>query len=100
MPMTRAHALGLALGLALAPAAFAQPQQGPGGPGGPGGPDGRRGPPPEAFTACDGLAAGAPCAVTFREHRIQGTCARFIDQRMMCRPEGMPPRHPGGSGAP
>jgi len=88
---TRLAGLTMALLLGLAPAADAQPQGGPGG---------RRGPSAEAFAACIGLAVGTACTVTFGEHRIQGTCAQFFDQRILCRPQGMPPRHPDGQGPP
>ncbi len=96
MKLVRVVGLALVGLFAFAPGAEAQPQGG--GPGG--GPGGRRGPPAEAFTACDGLAVGAPCTVTFGQHRIQGTCAHFMDQRILCRPEGMPPRRPGSEGPP
>lgn len=42
-------------------------------------PDGGRGhlfhgPPPEAFTACEGKTAGATCTVAFDAHTLDGTC--------------------------
>ena len=59
-----------------------------GGPGGPGGPGGRHhGPPPEAFTACDGKAVNATCTVTFPDRTVDGTCL------------GPPPNAPADAGS-
>jgi hypothetical protein len=53
-----------------------------------------RGPPPEAFTACEGKAAGDACTMTHEEQSIAGTCvsppADAPDARILCRPEHMP----------
>jgi hypothetical protein len=61
---------------------------------------GHRGPPPEAFTACEGKVAGDACTVTHDEHSITGTCASppadAPDTRLACRPDHMPEGGPGG----
>jgi hypothetical protein len=50
--------------------------------------------PQEAFTACEGKAAGDACSVTFHEHTIEGTCAaRPEGGALFCRPSGPPPSH-------
>lgn len=60
-----------------------------------GGHDGHhRGPPPEAFTACEGKAAGDACTVTHDDQTLTGTCvappADAPDARIACRPDNMP----------
>lgn len=65
-----------------------------------------RGPPPEAFTACEGKAAGDACTVTHGNDSISGTCASpppdASDTRLACRPDHMPEGGPppGGGGPP
>lgn len=59
-----------------------------------------RAPPPEAFAACDGKAAGDSCTVTTPDDQtIDGTCANpppdAPDTRLACRPNNPPP---GGGG--
>lgn len=53
---------------------------------------GHRGPPPEAFTACEGKAAGDACTVTTPHgDELAGTCATPPeDTRLACRPSHMP----------
>ncbi|MFT3773352.1 MAG: hypothetical protein QM820_48855 [Minicystis sp.] len=52
------------------------------------------GPPPEAFTACDGKAKGDACSVQIHDHTLQGTCdAPPNESRLACRPNGPPPQH-------
>lgn len=69
--------------------------------------DHHRGPPPEAFTACEGKAAGDACSVTTPDgETLAGTCASppadAPDTRIACRPdrmpEGGPPPHGRGGG--
>ena len=49
----------------------------------------RRGPPPEAFAACEGLSDGASCSVTTpRNETLQGSCAMPKGDRLVCVPEG------------
>lgn len=59
-----------------------------------------RGPPPEAFTACEGKAAGDACTVTHGSDSISGTCASpppdAPDTRLACRPDHMPEGGPPG----
>lgn len=60
---------------------------------------GRRGPPPEALAACEGLAEGDACSFTVRDdEQLQGTCMVARDDQTMCRPEGMEGQGPGGQG--
>jgi hypothetical protein len=72
-------------------AAHAEPPPGPSAPADRGPPGGRREPPPFAFTACDGKAAGDTCSVQLHDTEISGTCAATSDDRVFCRPEHMPP---------
>src|SRR4051812_22716742 len=63
-----------------------------------------RGPPPEAFTACEGKGAGDACTVTHDDQSIAGTGASppadARDPRLACRPDHMPEGGPppGGGG--
>lgn len=62
-------------------------------PGGDGGSDGRRGPPPEAITACEGKSINDSCSFTGRrDDTIEGTCIapQGVDE-LACAPEGGPP---------
>jgi hypothetical protein len=51
-------------------------------------------PPPEAFAACQDLAEGAGCSVTFHGRSIDGTCRKGPDANsaLACAP-AMPPPH-------
>jgi hypothetical protein len=49
------------------------------------------GPPPEAIAACEKLAEGDACKVTFGPNTLDGTCAKTPDGVLACRPEHMPP---------
>lgn len=67
-------------------ASVAMAQQGPG-----------RGPPPEAVTACNGLASGAACGFTHHGRDLTGACrAGPNGEALACAPAGMPPGGPGG----
>ncbi|APR83396.1 Hypothetical protein A7982_08745 [Minicystis rosea] len=53
------------------------------------------GPPPEAFTACDGKARGDTCSVQFHDTAVQGTCDAPPDaSKLACRPNHPPPPPP------
>ncbi len=67
---------GVILAVALASAALAN--------------EGRRGPPPEALTACEGKAAEQACEVNLGGRALPGTCAPTPDQRLACRPRPPP----------
>jgi len=46
-----------------------------------------RGPPPEAFSACENKSVGAACSVPMGDHTADGTCeAGRQDDRVHCRP--------------
>lgn len=74
--------------------------------GGPRGPHegGHHGPPPEAFTACDGKTADAACSVKMGERTFDGTCRTpppgSDEKRLACGPkhdgkhDGPPPPKP------
>lgn len=51
-----------------------------------------RGPPPEAFTACEGKAAAAACTVQHHDQSVNGTCEQGPDggDKLACRPERPP----------
>jgi len=55
----------------------------------------RRGPPPEAFAACEDKAAGDDCTVSLPDREVQGECVApppdAPDDRLVCRPDDMPP---------
>jgi membrane fusion protein (multidrug efflux system) len=59
-------------------------------------PGGRRGPPPQALTACKGKAEGDECSFTTPRGEMDGTCQpqRDTPEQMSCRPSGW-----GGPGA-
>jgi hypothetical protein len=65
-----------------------------------------RGPPPEAFAACEGKAAGDACTIAHDDQSITGTClsppAEAPDTRIVCRPDHMPEGGPppGGGDCP
>lgn len=63
-----------------------------------GGPGGHRGPPPEAFTACEGKSADAACSISTPRGNLDGTCSAGHggDGKLACRPKGPPPGGPGG----
>lgn len=65
-----------------------------GGPGGPGQPPPV--PPDTLFEACVSAAEGDPCSAQLDGMPINGTCDRWQDGRLFCRPAGAPP--PGGGG--
>jgi hypothetical protein len=50
-------------------------------------------PPPEAFDACDGLAAGDACAFDLDGHHVEGTCKSGPegDGPLACAPDQPPP---------
>lgn len=53
----------------------------------------RRGPPPEALSACQNLSVGAACSFTGRRNEsVSGQCVITPDEQMACKPEGRPPR--------
>lgn len=54
------------------------------------------GPPPVLFEACSGRRSGEACSVDFRGRRVDGTCTPGPDQRVFCRPAGVPDRRPPG----
>lgn len=53
-------------------------------------PHGHPKPPPAAFTACEGLEAGADCTVTFRDRTIEGVCEKEDQDALFCMPNEMP----------
>ncbi len=60
-----------------------------GGPGGGGGgPGGGKGPPAEAFAACDKASSGDKCTVSVGGNKASGTCDDF-QGKLACKPEGM-----------
>lgn len=53
---------------------------------------GHRGPPAEAFTACEGKSAGDAAQLTGRRgETVNGTCEAGPDGKLVLRPEGGPP---------
>ncbi|MBS2011659.1 MAG: hypothetical protein JST00_02000 [Deltaproteobacteria bacterium] len=70
-----------------------------------GGGEGRRhhGPPPEAFTACEGKAVDAACTVVLGDKSLEGKCLApppgAPDTRNACAPKDRPP-HGGPGGRP
>lgn len=50
----------------------------------------RRGPPPEAFEACEGKAAGDVCSVTTKRGELEGTCKAPKDKKPVCAPKDRP----------
>ncbi|WP_311221472.1 MULTISPECIES: hypothetical protein [unclassified Acidovorax] len=59
--------------------------------------EGRRGPPPEAFTACEGKAEGATVDVRLPDGKSRpATCVPTASGRLAARPAGGPP--PGEPG--
>jgi hypothetical protein len=62
-----------------------------------------RGPPPEAFAACEGKAAGDACTMTHEDVSIAGTCVSPpadapADAKIACRPDHMPEGGPPPGG--
>jgi len=58
---------------------------------------GRRGPPPEAYTACEGLSEGGACSVETPHGTLSGTCrvprrGSLQEASLICAPAGGPPR--------
>lgn len=60
-----------------------RPAHGPGG--GPG-----HAPPPEAFTACEGVATGDACVVDTPHGTVEGVCRATPDRRVACAPNRPP----------
>ena len=59
---------------------------------------GHRTPPPEAYAACEGKAAGDSASFTSpRGHNVTGTCQE-MDGRLFLRPDKPPQRRGGGRG--
>ena len=87
----RHAALGLALSALAAGAVAQQPPSG-----GPGG--GRpMGPPPEAYTACQGKTEGASVTITTPDGKqMAATCVKGLDGRLAARPNDMPKGPPPG----
>jgi len=55
------------------------------------------GPPPAAFTACEGIAMGAACSFTAPHGTVQGTCRNMREDPMVCVPGSRPgAMGPGG----
>lgn len=71
----RAVALVLAVGAGAAVAQEAPPH---------------RGPPPEAYTACNGQSEGAACSMTTPRGTLSGTCAATPEGQLACRPAPPP----------
>ncbi|MDX1386986.1 MAG: hypothetical protein R3257_05305 [bacterium] len=82
--------LGLIAFSLMAPPAFSYPG---------GGQDHRRGPPPEAISACEGAGENEACAFEAPHGTVEGTC-RSIREQMACAPEGGPRRPPRGEAQP
>ncbi|MDB4974286.1 MAG: hypothetical protein JWN48_2627 [Myxococcaceae bacterium] len=53
-------------------------------------PPGHRGPPPEAFTACQDRTEGADCTVSFHDRSLEGLCVRADQAALFCMPNQMP----------
>lgn len=55
------------------------------------------GPPPEAYSACDGKSKGDACRLSMGQREITGTCEapppNAQDTRLACRPTDMPAPH-------
>jgi hypothetical protein len=49
---------------------------------------GRRGPPPEAISACENLDEGSACSFTGRRGDASGQCIQTPDEQLACAPEG------------
>lgn len=60
----------------------------------------RRGPPPEALEACEGLDEGSECSMTLGGHTVEGSCVAGPndDDPLACLPKGGP--RGGGHRAP
>jgi len=61
----------------------------------PGGNGQRRGPPPEAVSACVGASQNQACQFEAPHGTVEGTCLNIHDQ-VACVPEGGPRRPPRG----
>ena len=57
-----------------------------------------RGPPPEAYAACEGKGEGDACEGEFHEGKEPGTCARHPNDgdKLSCHPNRPPPGPPPG----
>ncbi len=56
-------------------------------------PSGRRGPPPEAFEACESKSDGDACGFSGRRGEVSGQCRTPPNtQDLVCVPDGPPPR--------
>lgn len=85
--------------LALSPAVSAQ-QDGSTGNNPNDQPSPHRGPPPEAYAACDGKIAGASASITLRDGRtVEGVC-ELVGDRLAARPLHRPGGGPGNGGQP
>lgn len=51
-------------------------------------------PPPEAYAACEGAAAGDACSVALGEHTVTGRCRPDRAETLYCHPDRPPPRRP------
>ncbi|QID18610.1 DUF1566 domain-containing protein [Nitrogeniibacter mangrovi] len=58
------------------------------------------GPPPEAFSACQGLREGTTCAFEAPHGTVRGTCRRMREPTPVCVPAGGPPGPDPLAGAP
>jgi hypothetical protein len=62
----------------------------------------KRGPPPEAFTACEGKMSGEACVVHFDDTDTNGNCAKppaeSSETRLLCMPKDHPHGPPDGEG--
>lgn len=55
----------------------------------------RKGPPPEAFAACDGKQEGDMVTVVLRRgEKVEAVC-ETLDSRLVARPKGSPPSQDG-----
>ena len=54
----------------------------------------RRSPPQEAFDACLDESEGDACNVKIHDRNIEGTCEKFGDRGLACRPNHPPPHGP------
>ena len=52
----------------------------------------RRGPPPEAFSACEGKSTGDTCTVSTPRGELNGACQMPGGNALACAPKDKPPR--------
>lgn len=72
--------VGFALIVGISACAYAQPSSDDG--------KQRRGPPPEAFTACESKSQGDSCTVSTPKGELSGTCEMPKGDKLVCAPEG------------